>query len=400
MKKWFLTAGLIVLFSTSCLIMVPEGDWSGPRTAPRETGTNPYDVATGMTVGYFYEYLTPYGTWIHHPEYGYVWVPQSMGYRWRPYTHGHWIWSNYGWTWISDFEWGWSAFHYGRWGYDDRFGWFWVPGTIWGPAWVVWRSSDLYFGWAPLPPGVVWRPGYGFGRPFDVPDNYWIFVEGRYFLRSGLYGYALPPERNRTIIRMSQLHQNIRFHNDDVVNEGIDRDVVRRVTRESLGSYDLRAAGRPGRDRVGSGEAMLFRPSLKPDEQARPKKFVERDAAEETLQRGRIYVPDRTAGATGGDAETVLRRRQDEEMKILQRTQDEEIRDITRRFQEKSAAAKEQAVKTKLKKDEDEQVKELQKKHEQEKAAIKERQKKDTEVVRKGAIKKVEKKVDKQTERF
>jgi hypothetical protein len=382
MKKISLTVALIALFMTGCIIMVPEGDWRNPRTEPRDTTYDRTTYDRGLDEGYFYDYLAPYGSWVRYPDYGYVWIPRSPGYRWRPYTHGHWIWSDFGWTWISDFDWGWAVFHYGRWGFDDRFGWFWVPGTVWGPAWVVWRSSDLYFGWAPLPPGVVWRPRYGFGRPFDVPDHYWIFVEGRYFLRNGLYGYALPSERNRTIVRMSELHQNIRFRNDDVINEGIDRDVVRRVTRESLGSYTLRNAPGPGRDRVNLREATLYRPDVRADEQAVPKRFVERDRADESA------LQNRTAD------ETVVLRRQDEERKILERTQTEEVRDLNRRFEEKSAAVKEQAERAKLKKDQDARVQELKKSHDEEKAKLEERQKRDTEIVRKGAIKKVEKKAD------
>jgi hypothetical protein len=384
MKKYLLAIGLIVLFSTSCIVMVPDGDWSTQRRAPYDRS---YDRGAGdLTIGYFYDYLAPYGTWIRHRNHGYVWTPRNMGYRWRPYTHGHWVWSSYGWTWISDFDWGWAVFHYGRWGYDDLLGWFWVPGTDWGPAWVVWRSNDLYFGWAPLPPDVLWRPGYGFGGPFDVSDDYWIFVEGRNFMRPGIYSYILPFERNRTIVRMSQLRQGISFRGDRVYNEGLDRDLVRRVTRENFGTYNLRDAGRPGRDRVGGNEVTIFRPSLKPDEKAAPKRFVERDKADESVLRGKIYEPE--SKRTGGDDEVVLKRRQDEEQKILRRTQDEEIRDLNRRFQERSTAAKEQAEKAKLKKDQDAQVQDLKKKHDEEKAQIEERHKKDAEVVRKGAIKK------------
>ena len=50
---------------------------------------------------------------------------------------------------------GWVAFHYGRWINTDAYGWAWVPGNEWGPAWVDWRRSDEYAGWAPLPPDEV-----------------------------------------------------------------------------------------------------------------------------------------------------------------------------------------------------------------------------------------------------
>jgi hypothetical protein len=86
--------------------------------------------------------------------------PWQMGYRWRPYSEGNWGWTDYGLTWISDLEWGDIRSHYGRWGGDNELGWFWVPGSVWGPAWVTWRSNDQYLGWAPLPRESNSMPGW------------------------------------------------------------------------------------------------------------------------------------------------------------------------------------------------------------------------------------------------
>ncbi len=68
--------------------------------------------------------------------------------------------TEYGWTWLSDYPWGWAPFHYGRWDFDNSFGWFWIPGNEWGPAWVTWRRANGYYGWAPMSPGInlIW-PG-------------------------------------------------------------------------------------------------------------------------------------------------------------------------------------------------------------------------------------------------
>src|SRR5207253_11242825 len=43
------------------------------------------------------------------------------------------------------------TFHYGRWALLPA-GWAWVPGTVWGPAWVDWFWGDGFIGWAPLAP--------------------------------------------------------------------------------------------------------------------------------------------------------------------------------------------------------------------------------------------------------
>ncbi len=122
------------------------------------------DIAQTYDDGYdpqaytqFQDALAPYGTWSSDDSYGQVWTPAAgiVGGDFLPYAScGHWIRSEYGWTWVSDWNWGWAPFHYGRW--IVRAGrWSWVPGTMWGPAWVSWRSGNGYVGWAPLPPRGV-----------------------------------------------------------------------------------------------------------------------------------------------------------------------------------------------------------------------------------------------------
>jgi len=81
--------------------------------------------------------LSPYGAWQDVPTYGRVWIPSSgvVGYDFAPYSSGgHWVMSDYGWTWVSDYDWGWAPFHYGRWMVVGGYGWCWMPGTHWGPA--------------------------------------------------------------------------------------------------------------------------------------------------------------------------------------------------------------------------------------------------------------------------
>ena len=41
-----------------------------------------------------------------------------------------------------------------------------MPGTVWGPAWVTFRSAPDYIGWAPLPPEADWDYDYGFRRNY------------------------------------------------------------------------------------------------------------------------------------------------------------------------------------------------------------------------------------------
>ena len=141
----------------------------------------------------FYDELAPYGQWVWHPRFGYVWLPETVSDNWRPYTVGRWTYTDeYGWYWDSYEPFAWAVYHYGRWGYDPDYGWFWVPGDTWAPAWVQWRYSDDYVGWAPIGPG---RPGYAYGVPvnYDPPiAESWVFVPPRYMTSRAISHYALP----------------------------------------------------------------------------------------------------------------------------------------------------------------------------------------------------------------
>ena len=123
-----------------------------------------YDLTADVTYddGYdpsaytqFQSALEPYGDWVDAPGYGRVWAPSvaTVGANFSPYaTGGHWALTEYGWTWVSDYDWGWAPFHYGRWLTVGGYGWCWVPGSLWGPGWVSWRYGGGYAGWAPLGP--------------------------------------------------------------------------------------------------------------------------------------------------------------------------------------------------------------------------------------------------------
>ncbi len=106
----------------------------------------------------FDQQLSPYGRWVDTPEYGRVWIPNA-GPDFQPYADGRWVDTTDGWSFVSPVPWGWIAFHYGRWGWRDGWGWYWIPGYRWAPAWVAWRHVNGFACWAPLGPrGYVYGP--------------------------------------------------------------------------------------------------------------------------------------------------------------------------------------------------------------------------------------------------
>jgi len=210
----------------------------------------------------FYDQLSPYGEWVDHPDWGYIWLP-DVGEDFVPYsTAGSWVLTNYGWTWVSDYEWGWAPFHYGRWDYDNYYGWFWVPDSEWGPAWVTWRSATGYYGWAPMRPGV--SINLSFGSRYNNNLDHWMFVRDRdldrhdinhYFVNR--YDYDMILGRSRVINRS---YLDNRRHATYISGPG--RDEVQRVFGRLLNLFTLQDYDRPGHN-FGNGRLQMYRPQVR-----------------------------------------------------------------------------------------------------------------------------------------
>jgi hypothetical protein len=221
----------------------------------------------------FYNELNPYGSWIDYPDYGYVWSP-NVGHEFRPYaTNGYWVATEYGNTWVSDYSWGWAPFHYGRWMFDNYYGWLWVPGNDWAPAWVAWRSGGGYYGWAPLSPNVNISVSFN----HFIPNNYWVFVPQRNICGPGLSNYYLRHNHTVNIINhttiINNVHHNHRYYTGPSIHE------VERVRGRPVRMYAINSSNRPGRTIVDNRSVNIYRPKVEHgnSDYYRPEHFTRRD---------------------------------------------------------------------------------------------------------------------------
>jgi hypothetical protein len=235
------------------LIIVNTGAWILPQDASAQQVSVSFQL--------FYDQLGPYGMWVDYPNYGYVWIPNGdPGFT--PYaTAGHWVFTDDGWTWFSDYPWGWAPFHYGRWDYDDVYGWFWVPDDVWGPAWVSWRRSPGYYGWAPLRPGISISMAFGSG--YHERNERWIFVRDRDITRPDIDRRYVNRTDNAAIINRSTVIVNTRKDNNRNATyiAGPDRADVQGVTHTTVNPVAIRDAGQPGQH-LSTGELQIYRPQV------------------------------------------------------------------------------------------------------------------------------------------
>lgn len=264
-----------------------------------------------VSISYFYSDLEPYGRWIDEPSYGECWVP-SVSSGWRPYTEGNWVYTDYGWTWASSEPYGWAVYHYGRWVWDPNWGWVWVPGTEWAPAWVAWRWSDEddCVGWAPLPPRAEWASWSGVAYWGDIPSRSWCFTRPRYLVSGSVASHLFPTSRNTWYVDRTRYASRIGSRSGRPFDAGVPINTIQRhVGRpiQRMAVADLASRPSRGYQQVRRGNTIAFyRPEVRHDrgrldrasqpERGQPR--VERRGPSEGVrpERGRPNVEPRDRG--------------------------------------------------------------------------------------------------------
>ncbi|WP_057935599.1 DUF6600 domain-containing protein [Algoriphagus resistens] len=224
--------------------------WVSPKDAKA-------DVPAGVSFQVFYDELMPYGDWVKDARYGYVWLP-AVYEDFHPYgTNGHWVMTSYGNTWVSDYDWGWATFHYGRWYYDENYrSWAWIPDYDWGPAWVDWRTGGGYYGWAPM------GPGFSVSVRVNIPTFYWVFVPQNRFVYHNVYSYCVPRGRRVNIYNNTTIINNTVVYNNNRYYAGPPRREIERVTKRSYPEYRIENSRAPGRTVASRNAVKAYRPDL------------------------------------------------------------------------------------------------------------------------------------------
>ena len=189
-------------------------------------------TAADVSFGFFYSNLSPYGSWAVSANYGRVWRPVEYAPGWNPYYDGHWVYTDLGWTWVSDYAWGAIPYHYGTWEVDPALGWVWIPGYVWAPSWVVFSTGPDYIGWAPVPPRFVVGASIGVNV---FATNRCVVVPARSFMATRVRACAVPGAVARGALPGMQVVNNITVRNHVVVNGGPDPRGVSKAA-----GYDIR----------------------------------------------------------------------------------------------------------------------------------------------------------------
>lgn len=201
-------------------------------SVPSENTYIPTPDTAPVTITTFQDELAPYGTWIYVEGYGQCWQPTVVRYTpdWQPYAvRGHWVYTDYGWFWQSDYAWG-TTFHYGRWFLSPQ-GWCWWPDTVWAPSWVAWRNNGEYCGWAPLPPYTELRVGEGLyyrgnhvsiDFDFGFSVNYFTFVSVNHMGDRNPWQHRVSREDAGQVFHSTHYENHYEAHERTFINHGFN----------------------------------------------------------------------------------------------------------------------------------------------------------------------------------
>jgi hypothetical protein len=247
MKKLILAAGVLVLLLSA-----------------HRTNAEPI----GVSFGVFYSSLGPHGEWITCNDGVYAWRPVGVSSGWRPYFDGRWCWTDEGWYWASDEPWAWATYHYGRWYFDDFYGWVWVPGYDWAPAWVEWRYGGGAIGWAPLSPYAIFTVGFGihYRSYWMTPHSWWSFVDCRYIGDRDIHRYVYRSENNTRYIGRTRSAGSVRYDGGRIVSRGPEKGYIERYGNVRLERAEIRDVEDRQIDRVvrdgGRERVEVYRPHI------------------------------------------------------------------------------------------------------------------------------------------
>jgi len=230
-----------------------QGDVTVGTPPPPDQGAEVADTDPSALAD-FHQALDPYGTWVDDAAYGTIWFPNrtAVGNDFTPYmTAGHWVYDNNDYLWVSDYDWGWAPFHYGRWLQTPR-GWGWIPGHEYAGAWVTWRNGDDgygYVGWAPTPPTYYWRGGVAVNVP--PPEPTFVYLQTSDLFAPNVGVRVVPRARYREIEGRTRVYAPQR-------GTGGERVIVRGPPPTRFG-INMNAVPRAPANNPGLARAQQFR---------------------------------------------------------------------------------------------------------------------------------------------
>jgi hypothetical protein len=191
-------------------------------------------------------------------------------------------------------------------------------------------------------------------------------MQGRYFNQYNINTYILPYERNATIINLTVQKTSLQMRGNRVVNQGLDVDFVKNLTRAPIRKYELVNSGRAGSTKIEGDRISVFNPKFSKQGTVRPESVLSKQDVEERVER-------RINSRIQDLREAEIERRHREEIQRIESTQQKEVIEMRKQMQQEEARARSKAQKERIEREYKQKIERMKKTHSTEKEKVKKR---------------------------
>lgn len=189
-----------------------------------------------------------------------VWRPRVYYVGWTPYCNGRWYYTVWGWFWYSFYDWGWACYHHGRWVFSPIYGWIWIPGRVWAPAWVDWCYTGAYVGWFPRFPRFHRWHKHRYHYHHHHYYNYWTFIEKKKFAKELITKEnVIDADYNQLLISKSNIAKNSKY-NDIIINQGPPVKNIEKSTNEKIKPIEVKYSEKEKTVKIDDNSITIYKP--------------------------------------------------------------------------------------------------------------------------------------------
>jgi hypothetical protein len=156
--------------------------------------------------------------------------------------------------------------------YDDNYGWLWVPGYNWSPAWVTWGTVDNYYAWAPLMPEVNAATEYSSWRPHSF---YWNVASRDHIYDRNISTVIERPETVVNVVNRITIVNNFTTtrSNNLHYSRGPEINDVQQFTKEKITPVSFKEVNKSEQVSHNGDVVNVYRPAVQTVQNQQPREF-------------------------------------------------------------------------------------------------------------------------------
>ena len=161
------------------------------------------------------------------------------------------------------------------------YGWVWLPGHVWAPAWVRWKITNDYVGWCPLTPFANWKMSEGINLTnYKFVNDYddWLFIGKSKFTEEINSSNRVNTDKNEKYVNSASDVINISYQNSKIFNAGPDVKDIETKTGRTIIPKEINISDETSAPIIGDNVVTVYKAGFKKleidENTGRPKEVI------------------------------------------------------------------------------------------------------------------------------